>query len=93
MSVLFTLVMPPDILFIYFLCIGVCTMRIEQIHIHSYFTLYEVIVYEVTVGRSDTDTYTPPMYFWGGSKRCLWGAKKNIHISTLISVTHEYTKE
>lgn len=83
LSVFNTLVHPPTLLSVSFTLAGVCTLHVEQIHIHSYFTLYEV-----TVGRgdsvrsdsirSDTDTYTPPIHF-GGNKRCLWG-QRNIYI-------------
>lgn len=88
MCVLFTLVIPPCLLSVNFTLAGVCTLHVEQIHIHAYFTLYEV-----TVGRSDsirsdtiqsdsvcndTDTYTPPIHF-GCNKRCLWG-QRNVYI-------------
>lgn len=94
MSVLFTLVHPPTLFSVIFTLAGVCTFHTEQIHIHSYFTLYEVIVYEVIlykviVGRSgsirsDTDTYTPPYTFLGAIKGVFGG--KEIY-------TYKYTNK
>ena len=74
MSVLYTLVYPPTLLSVSFTLAGVCTLHTEQIHIHSYFTLYEVIVGRGDSIRSDTDTYTPPIHF--GAIKGVFGGKE-----------------
>ena len=84
MSVLDTLVHPPCLLSVNFTLAGVCTFHVEQIHIHSYFTLYEVIVYEVTLGKGSTDTYTPPYTFLGAIKG-VFGGKE--------TYTYKYTNK
>ena len=69
MSVLFTLVHPPTLLSVIFTLAGVCTLHVEQIHIHSYFTLGEVTVYEVILIHIH-----PPIHF--GAIKGVFGGKE-----------------